>query len=115
MKKAITAFVKFVIIAVVVTVIIGGIAIRAISDLAAENFALREQIVELENQAQQSQTMTCDLHVELLPSWEIGFLCYQIPMEFPTTWDYYNSYSSGEIIPMLKFQDNYFISIYVTA
>ena len=115
MKKAITAFAKFVIIAVVVTVIIGGIAVRAISDLAAENFALREQIVELENQAQQAQTMTCDLHVELLPSWEIGFLCYQIPMEFPTTWDYYNAYSSGEVIPMLKFQDNYFISIYVTA
>ena len=115
MKKALTGFVKFVLITVIITVIIGSIAVKAISDLAAENFALREQIVELENQAQQSQTMTCNLHVELLPSWEIGFLCYQIPMEFPTTWDYYNSYSSGEIIPMLEFQDNYFISIYVTA
>lgn len=115
MKKAVTAFAKFVIVTVILTVIIGGIAIKTISGLASENFALREKVAELENRVQESCTMTCSLHIDLLPSWNVAFLCYDFPMNFSTTWDYCNSYADGEVIPMLDFEGNYFIDIYVTA
>ena len=115
MKKALTGFVKFVLITVIITVIISSIAVKAISDLAAENLALQEQVAVLEQRTQESHTMNCNLHVKLLPSWDIDFLSYDIPMEFPTTWDFCNAYATGEVVPMLNFDGNYFISIYITA
>lgn len=115
MKKFLFSTVKFITVAILITVIIGGIAIKTISDLACEYFELREQITELENRVQEEKLMTCSLHVSLLPSWNIKFLTYKIPMQFPTTWEYFNSYRTGEVVPILQFEDSYFLSLYVTA
>lgn len=115
MKKAITAFIKFVIFTIILTVIISSIAIKAISALTAENVALQKQLEEMENQVLKPHTMSCNLHIDLLPSWDIDFLCYDFPMNFQTTWDYCSAYAEGEIIPMLEFEGNYFVDIYITA
>ena len=115
MKKAIKAFTKFVIFTIILTVIISSIAVKAISALTAENVALREQLAEMEEQVLKPHTMSCNLHIDLLPSWNIDFLCHNFPMTFQTTWDYCSAYAEGEIVPMLEFEGNYFIEIYVTA
>ena len=115
MRKFIVSAAKFIVVAILVTVIIGGIAVHSISSLANENYELRQQIAQLEASIKEPQTMACNLHVELLPSWDINFLTYTIRMDFPTTWDFCEAYDSGDLIPIIQFEDNYFLSIYITA
>lgn len=115
MKQFVISAMKFVLTAIIVTVIVGSIAVRSIASLANENYELRQQITQLQESAKEPQTMDCNLHIRLLPSWDIKFLTYKIRMEFPTTRDFYETYTSGDLIPILQFEDNYFLSVYITA
>lgn len=115
MRRFICSFFKFVIVTILITVIISSIAVKSISALAAENHELRQQIIVLENSVKEPQAMDSTLHVELLPSWNIDFLKYQVPMEFPTTWDYCQEYSSGDLLPILHFEECFFLDLYVSV
>ena len=115
MKRFVVTFLKFVVVTILITAIISSIAIKSISELAAENHELRQQITRLENSAKEPQMMDCTLHVELLPGWNIEFLTYQIPMEFPTTWDYCQEHSRGDLLPILQFEECFFLALYVTV
>jgi hypothetical protein len=111
MFKAIGSFLQTVVITIVVTVLLSAIAIESISQLSAENFELRRQETGTEN----AQTMACDLHIELLPFFGIDLLSYEIPMEIPATEGYAGAYKSGDRLPIMQFEDCFFLSLYVTA
>ena len=115
MKRFVASFLKLMVVTVLITAIISCIAVKSISELAAENHELRQQIVRLENSAKEPQMMECTLHVELLPSWNIEFLTYQISIEFPTTWDYSQAHTSGDLLPILHFEECFFLNLYVTV
>lgn len=112
MIKAFCNFVKITATVIVVTVLLSAVAIKTISQLSTENYALRRQA---EDAAQQSQTMACDLHIALLPFLGIDYLTYDFPMEIPATGAYAGSYQSGDTLPILQFEECFFLSLYVTA
>ena len=107
MIKAFCNFVKISATVLIVTVLLSAIALKSISQLSMDNYALRRQAEGISA----SQTTACDLHIALFPFLGIEYLTYHFPMEIPSA----GSYQSGETLPILQFEDCFFLSLYVTA
>ena len=99
MIKAFCNFVKISATVIIVTVLLSAIALKSISQLSMDNYALRRQAEPDPN------TTACGLHIALFPSLGIEYLTYDFPMEIP----------AGDTIPTLHFQDCFFLSLTVTA
>lgn len=100
MIKAFCNFVKISATVLIMTVLLSSIALKYISDLSMENYNLRRQAEGT------SQTTACQLHISVLPIFGIHWLTYDFPMETPTT---------GEELPIIHFEDCFFLSLSVTA
>ncbi len=105
MIKAFCNFVKISTTILIVTVLLSAIALKNISDLSVENYDLRRQVDGT------SQTTACQLHISLLPILGIHWLTYDFPMEIPTA----DTYQTGEKLPIIQFEDCFFLSLSVTA
>ncbi len=105
MIKAFCNFVKISATVLIMTVLLSSIALKYISDLSMENYNLRRQAEGT------SQTTACQLHISVLPIFGIHWLTYDFPMEIPAAADY----TSGEKLPLIHFEDCFFLSLSVTA
>ncbi len=105
MIKAFCNFVKISATVIIVTVLLSAIALKNISDLSVENYDLHRQMEGT------SQTTACLLHISVLPIFGIHWLTYDFPMEIPAA----DTYQAGEKLPILRFEDCFFLSLYVTA
>lgn len=99
MIKAFCNFVKISATVLIMTVLLSSIALKYISDLSMENYNLRRQAEGT------SQTTACQLHISVLPIFGIHWLTYDFPMEIP----------AGEELPIIQFEDCFFLSLSVTA
>ena len=100
MIKAFCNFVKISVTVLVMTVVLSAISLKYICRLSVDNYDLRRQVEG------SSQTTACQLHVSVLPIFGIHWLTYDFPMETPTT---------GEELPIIHFEDCFFLSLSVTA
>jgi hypothetical protein len=99
MIKAFCNFVKISVTVLVMTVLLSAISLKYICRLSVDNYDLRRQVEG------SSQTTACQLHVSVLPIFGIHWLTYDFPMEIP----------AGEELPIIQFEDCFFLSLSVTA